>query len=115
MVREGDGLPVSFNGNDYAVREAEIVVMSHHTIVTSILADVFSRYGREAVFNLADDWSLSKARSLCSPPLIRELERISLDRKPIVKRITTDNKDQIMQESRLFRKTVRGAAIGRLG
>jgi len=115
LVKDGGGLAVSFNGNGYAVREAEIAVMSHHTVVTSILAEIFKKYGKEAILELVDNWSSSALQSLCNPFLVRELERLTLDRMPIVKRITADNKDRLMRESSLFRKTVRGEAIGRLG
>jgi energy-converting hydrogenase A subunit R len=115
LIKDGGGLAVSFNGNGYAVREAEIAVMSHHTVVTSILAEVFNRHGKEAVLELADAWSSSKMQSLCSPSFVRELENLPPDKMPIVKRITADNEDRLMRESSLFRKTVRGEAIGRLG
>jgi energy-converting hydrogenase A subunit R len=115
LVKNGGGLAVSFNGNGYAVREAEIAVMSHHTIVTSILAEIFNRHGKEAVLGLADNWSPSKLESLCSHSFIKELEIFSPDKIPIVKRVTVDSRNQLIQESSLFRKTVRGEAIGKLG
>jgi len=52
LVREGGGLTVSFNGNSYAVREAEIAVLSHHTVVTSILAEAFNKLGKEGTIEL---------------------------------------------------------------
>jgi energy-converting hydrogenase A subunit R len=115
LIKNGGGLAVSFNGNGYAVREAEIAVMSHHAIVTSILAEIFNQHGKETVLELADNWSPSKLQSLCSPSLIRELENFSSDKMPIVKRITVESRNRLMQESSLFRKMVRGEAIGRLG
>jgi energy-converting hydrogenase A subunit R len=115
LVKNGGGLAVSFNGNAYAVREAEIAVMSHHTIVTSILAEIFNQHGKEAVLELADNWSPSKLQSLCSHSLIKELKFFSPHKTSIVKRITVENRKRLMQESSLFRKTVRGEAIGKLG
>jgi energy-converting hydrogenase A subunit R len=115
LVKNGGGLAVSFNGNGYAVREAEIAVMSHHTIVTSILAEIFNQHGKEAVLELADNWSLPKLRSLCSRSLVRKLEALSSNKMPIVKRITVESKNQLSQESSRFRRTVRGEAIGKLG
>ena len=38
-MREGGGLTVSFNGNEYALREAEFAIIADNTVVTSVLAD----------------------------------------------------------------------------
>jgi energy-converting hydrogenase A subunit R len=35
LVKDQGGLTVSFNGNSYAVREAEVAVLSEHTIINS--------------------------------------------------------------------------------
>jgi energy-converting hydrogenase A subunit R len=58
LVRENDGLTVSFNGNDYAVRNAEIAVLSENNVVTAVIADVFCKKGKQAVLNLVENWNL---------------------------------------------------------
>jgi energy-converting hydrogenase A subunit R len=49
LVNAHGGVTVSFDGNNYAVREAEIAVLSAHTIITSVLAEVFTKSHSGAV------------------------------------------------------------------
>jgi len=117
LVRETDGVTVSFNGNSYAVREAEIAIMSPHTVVTSVLAETFNVAGREGVLSLVENWELDFLRrsGYVHDYLIRELERIFPERLPRMERVTYRNMDDLAEESSRFRKTVRGEAIGGLG
>ncbi|MGQ9566018.1 MAG: hypothetical protein ACUVT5_05685 [Candidatus Bathyarchaeales archaeon] len=116
FVRKGDGLTVSFNGNEYAVREAEIAVMSENTVITSILADIFVRLGKEAVLELAENWSfMALKKHKVNPALLSRVHELYQDTLPRVEIITANNKEKLAKESVAFRKTVRGEAIGRLG
>ncbi len=116
LVREKGGLTVSFNGNRYAVREAEVAVLSSSTIITSILADAFARFGKTHVVKLVEEWSHSTLKRLRVPPTLQK-RMVELYPKtlPQVEIINSDNKKRLMEESSAFRKTVRGEAIGRLG
>ena len=116
LVREKGGLTVSFNGNRYAVREAEVAVLSSNTIVTSILADAFSRSGKTQVVELVGEWAPSAlTRHDINPALQKRAVESYPKAFPRVEMITSDNKERLMNESSAFRKTVRGEAIGRLG
>jgi energy-converting hydrogenase A subunit R len=116
LVRENGGLTVSFNGNDYAVREAEIAVLSGNTIVTSVLADSFSRLGRNQTFKLVEEWSPSALEKYSASPALRERMLVLYpDGFSQVERITDENRERLKRESSLFRKSVRGEAIGKLG
>jgi len=116
MVREAGGLTVSFNGNEYAVREAEIAVLSENSVVTSILADVFNRFGREEVVSLVEEWSPSAFKKHHVNSALQErIMKLYPRRLPQVEKITPNNMARLMRESSAFRKSVRGEAIGRLG
>ena len=115
LVRKAGGLAISFNGNRYAVREAEIAVMSYHTDITTILADVFNRFGKQKVLELVENWSPNALRPLCDPSLFRKFRTLYPEKAPIIKRITADNMEKVSTESSFFRKTVRGEAVGKLG
>lgn len=115
LVRENGGLAVSFNGNNYAVREAEIAVLSNDTAVTSVLAEVFNRYGRKGVLGLVRRWSYSTLERYCSPVLQSRMSRFYPKTLPKVEIITSANKERLMKESAIFRKTVRGEKVGGLG
>jgi energy-converting hydrogenase A subunit R len=116
LVRENGGFAVSFNGNDYAVREAEVAVLSGNTIVTSVLADSFCRFGRNQTFKLVEEWGSSGLEKYCVPPALRERMLAShASGFPRVERITDENRERLKRESSIFRRSVRGEAIGKLG
>jgi len=116
LVRKNGGLTISFNGNPYAIREAEIAVLSGNTIVTSVLAEVFSRVGKDHVIRLVEEWSPSGLKRYCASPMLRErMSRLYPHVFPQVEMITDGNMERLKKESSAFRKTVRGEAIGKLG
>jgi len=117
LVRDGGGVAVSFNGNAYAVREAEICVISPNTAVTSVLAETFSTAGREGAMNLVENWEVDFLRrsGYVHDYLIRELEKVFPDELPTMEKVTFSNIDRLTRESSAFRKMVRGEQIGGLG
>jgi len=116
LVRESGGLSVSFNGNGYAVRESDVAVLSGDTTVTSVLAEAFSRQGKEGVFRLVEEWGSPGLKKFCVSSELRErMLRLFPDGFPQVEKVTDDNLERLKRESSVFRKTVRGEAIGKLG
>ncbi len=117
LVRENGGLPVSFNGNEYAVKNAEIAVLSENNVVTAIIADAFCRKGKQAALNLVENWNLQSLEhnEVVSPSLIGHLFSFYPQNLPKVQIITAKNMDTLVKESSEFRKKVRGRSIGRLG
>ena len=116
LVRENGGLAISFNGNDYSVREADIAVLSGDTTVTSVLAEVFSRYGKDGTFRLIKELNPSGLKKNgVSPELYKRMSLVFSDDFPQVEQVTDDNVERLKRESSVFRKTVRGEAIGQLG
>jgi len=116
LVRENGGLAVAFNGNHYAVKNAEVAVLSEHSIVTAIIADVFSRFGKAQTLSLVENWnSEALERSPANQTLIKNLLALYPNKLPKVKIITGENRETLAEESSEFRKKVRGVAIGRLG
>jgi len=120
LVKGNGGLTVSFNGNKYAVREAEIAVLSSNTIVTMILAYTFKNYGKEATIKLTKEWSLPTIKKYVKHDLdfgytpLKYLE-LAPEKLPQVELINDENRERLSKESSAFRKTVRGENIGRLG
>jgi len=116
LVREGGGLTVSFNGNNYAIRSAEVAVLSENAIVTSILVDIFFRFGKGYVMRLVEEWSPSALERYCvDETLIKKIFNLFPDALPKVEFISPVNLNRLMKRSSNFRKTVRGEAIGGLG
>ena len=74
LVREGGGLTVSFNGNGYAVRNAEVAVQAENNTVIAILADVFLNNGKEKVIGLVERWTVEDVKdSVVNPALAKHL------------------------------------------
>jgi len=116
LVRYGGGLTVSFNGNNFAVREAEVAVLSENAIVTAVLADVFIRFEKVQVLNLIKEWKPNMIEKFGLPqPLKEYFLKLCGKRFPRIELVTAQNKEKLMQESTAFRKSVRGEAIGNLG
>lgn len=115
LVRRNGGLTVSFNGNRYAIREADIAVLSHNTIVTSIIADVFNKYGRDRVIEMVKEWDNSTLEKYADPAFRKRVIESWPAKPPRIEIITDENRERLSKESSAFRKTVRGEAIGRLG
>ena len=116
LVKKNGGLTVSFNGNEYAIREAEIAVLSENTIVTSILAETFNTWGKDHVIRLVKEWSPHGLKKYCATSALREsMLKLYHHGFPKVETITASNRDRLKKESSAFRKTVRGEAIGKLG
>jgi energy-converting hydrogenase A subunit R len=117
LVRANGGLTVSFNGNNYAVRSAEIAVLSENSIVTAVIADVFCRQGKQAAVNLVENWNLQSLEhnGVVSLALLDHLFTLYPQALPKVQIVTAKNMEPLAKESSEFRKKVRGKAIGRLG
>jgi energy-converting hydrogenase A subunit R len=117
LVRANGGLTVSFNGNNYAVRSAEIAVLSENSIVTAVIADVFCRQGKQAAVNLVENWNLQSLEhnGVVSLALLDHLFTLYPQALPKVQIVTAKNMESLAKESSEFRKKVRGKAIGRLG
>src|SRR3972149_10787394 len=115
LVREGGGLTVSFNGNSFAVRETEVAVLSENAVVTAVLADVFSRFGKAQAMNLIREWTPSIVDKFGLYPPLKEGFLKLHHKKLQVEIVTAENMERLMRESTAFRKSMRGNAIGRLG
>jgi energy-converting hydrogenase A subunit R len=116
LVRNAGGLSVSFNGNNYAVRNAEVAVQSESNLVTAVLADVFCYKGKAAAMQLIEDWSpKAVAQYGADPALLSQFQTVTANGLPNVQIVTSKNMDSITKQSSQFRKQVRGVSIGRLG
>jgi energy-converting hydrogenase A subunit R len=115
-VREAGGLTVSFNGNEYAVRNAEVAVQSDNNIVTAVIGDLFCRLEKPQVLQALENWSHENLKQAPIDKSVREkLFTYYPDRLPKVQIVTAENMESLIRESSAFRKRVRGEAVGRLG
>lgn len=114
-VRNNGGVAVSFNGNEYAVREAELAILSDHTLVIGVFALAFSKGGIDAVRNLVTDWNYENVLQIINGELRPKIQDAYRNKLPHVEIISESNKERLIEESCLFRKKIRGETVGSLG
>ncbi len=117
LVKESGGLTVSFNGNDYAVRNAEIAVLSENNWVVAVIAEVFCKKGKQATLDFVENWKMEalETNRVVSPSLLDRLFSLHSQTLPKVQIVTAENMETVTKKSSEFRKKVRGEAIGKLG
>jgi energy-converting hydrogenase A subunit R len=116
LLRENEGLGVSFNGNQYAVKNAEVAVLSENSTVTAVIADLFIRLGKRRTLDVVSAWSHETLRkSSVDQKMLECLFKLYPSELPKVEIITDKNKDVLAKQSEEFRRRVRGEAVGRLG
>ncbi len=108
LVRQGNGGTVSFNGNRYALREAEFFALAPQAASLACLALVFHEGGREALSE--------EAKKLAFRPCHHLKDELSDYRVEFVfGKVADFDFEELVQKSLAFRKKVRGAAVGALG
>jgi energy-converting hydrogenase A subunit R len=116
LVREYGGLAVSFNGNGYAVRNAEVSVLSESALATAVVADLYCRLGKEQTLKVVWFWCRAALNENgVSSALLKQLFTVFPRALPEVQAITPQNVERIVRESCAFREKIRGEDIGRLG
>jgi len=120
-TREAGGLALSFNGNEYAVSNCNVAVMSENCMITALLVDVFERGGLAAVEALVSDWGWSAIKALNRQGAIEESiynafrQAFSGSVFPHAVWVIQDNIEETIEVSKRYRRSIRGTQIGVLG
>jgi len=108
LVRERGGVAVSFNGNRYAVREAQFACTCLTALPILFLGEIFCGRGKEAILEVTQDWPKNLPdewrEKLLSPAVSTYLTAV-----------TEKNCHSLIERSETVRKQVRGKQIGMLG
>ncbi|MGB9936916.1 MAG: hypothetical protein ACPK7O_04300 [Methanobacterium sp.] len=116
FAKEHGGLGISFNGNEFAIKAAEIAIMADNTVMISIIADLFNRYGKEEVMSFIKSYIDNPEVAIKDYPITKSLkDAIKNTNLPKIAIINDKNFENIVDESKTFRNIVRGEAIGALG
>ena len=109
LIRDSDGLAISFNGSEYAVRGCNIAVMSSSTIVLDVLVGEFYNEGIQAVYDMVDNWNRDYLKGCkCSDRNLLDRMLAAFPRKlPVVKRVGRRNVKSVIEESDAYRRKVR--------
>lgn len=122
FARENRGISISFNGNEYPLKVAEIAIVSPSAISTAVIANIYQMYDKAKVLQFIDDYnSQDDYEKLFSEYDINEeisqrfFEIFDGEKYPIIKLINEENYDEILKESVNMRNNIRGEDIGGLG
>ncbi len=116
FAKEHGGLAISFNGNEYALKEAEIAIMADNTVMISIIADLFNRFGKDEVIRFINSYMDDTENAVNNYSIDEELkEALKEVNLPKIALINSKNFETLVDESKAFRRLVRGEAIGALG
>ncbi len=108
FVRTNKGASLSFNGNIYALKEAEFACISSHTYPLFLVIRMFEKKGREGVLEMASTW----------PQILSEKEKEKLTYlapNSVFAPLKKNNFTFLNQLSQERRKKIRGEKIGNLG
>ncbi len=108
LVRDANGLAISFNGEEFTVRGSNVAVLSEDTTVASVFASVFFDKGTTNATLMAENWSREYLRKMDFPDLalLEAFLRENPDKLPEVHLVTEKNVDELSKRSDAFRRTV---------
>ena len=114
-ANKNGGIAVSFNGNEFALDNASIAIISDNTIITSTIADLFNRYDSEMVLEFAASFKKNPEKAVKDHPVNPQLAYKLAETNIRLEIVTEDNLEELKEDSCKFRKEVRGESIGGLG
>ena len=121
FARKNNGISISFNGNEYPLKVAEIAIVSPSAIATAVIADIYARYDKNKVLEFIDDYNstenMEKLFDDCDidDEIKKRFFSIFTNNYPLIKIITDENYENILKESKKMRNDIRGQDIGGLG
>ncbi|WP_296878733.1 HAD hydrolase family protein [uncultured Methanobrevibacter sp.] len=122
FARDHDGISISFNGNEYPLKVAQIAIVSPSAVTTCVIADIYSNTDKNNVLKFINDYNSSN-------DLTKLFEDYDVDLKirnrffdvfeneeyPLIKIIDENNFEDILKLSKDMRNNIRGQDIGGLG
>jgi len=121
-VREAGGLALSFNGNRYAIRCANVAVISDNCLVTAAVVETYRRSGLDTIREISEGTAGEGLGAWVSGDHLSDRLRLRLSEVfsgsegyPRIYWIEETNLGEVVRLSEAFRKKVRGTAIGQLG
>ena len=114
IIKSNGGLTVSLNGDEATVRNAEVAVLSNNSAAISVLADMFFRFGKAEVMNIAGNFDKNVLwRSQADPALLDRLFELYPTAWPKLYVVTEWNVESIVNISKQFRKTIESEPVAK--
>lgn len=122
FARSNNGISISFNGNEYPIKVAEIAIVSPSAVTTAVVANIYAEFDKNKVLKFIEDYNKSSdLKELFNQYEIdleikeKFFEVFSDEKYPIIQIITDDNYEDILKSSKYMRNNIRGQDIGELG
>ena len=119
---KNNGISVSFNGNEYPLKVAEIAVVSPSAITTAVLANIYANNDKTKVIEFINDYNnldnyeeLFEKYNIDNEIKERFFAVFNDKQYPLIQIINEDNFDEILKYSKEMRNTILGQDIGELG
>lgn len=108
FTRKQGGLSIAFNGNRYALNEAEFACIANHSYPLFVVVKKFNETGKKAAIKIASNWPNNLSTS-------EQKELALLAVGSTFARLEKDNFSHILKLSTQKRNELRGEQIGSLG
>ncbi|WP_407421069.1 hypothetical protein [Methanobrevibacter sp.] len=122
FARKNNGISISFNGNEYPLKVAEIAIVSPSAIATCAIANIYADNDKQSVLRFIQEYNASdNLEELFEKYSINEeiknkfFDIFKNRQYPIIKIIDEDNFEDILKVSKDMRNNIRGQDIGGLG
>ena len=122
FARKNNGISVSFNGNEYPLKVAEIAIVSKSAVTTAVIADIYAKYDKNKVLefiadynNVNDNEKLFNDYDITSQIKDKFFSVFTDKNYPLIQIVTEENFDDILKLSKEMRNNIRGQDIGELG
>ena len=121
FARKNNGISISFNGNEYPLKVAEIAIVSPSAIATAVIADVYSQNDKNKVLKFINDYNNSDDLEKLfndyniDSNIKNQFFKVFTSEYPLIQIITGENYEEILKVSKEMRNNIRGQDIGGLG
>ena len=121
FARDNNGISISFNGNEYPLKVAEIAVVSPSAVTTAVIADIYNKYDKNKVLKFINDYNnnddLEKLFETykVDSEIKNKFFSVFKDNYPIIEIVNNENYEEILDKSKVMRNNIRGQDIGGLG
>lgn len=111
-VKENGGLAVSFNGNKYAVENANIAIVADDAIAFAVILDLFGRLGKYYTLGFIDQYEffpegIYEGFRISHKFLDYYKEKYEGKDYPIIAKITDENREELIKKSVEMRHKIR--------
>ena len=121
FARKNNGISVSFNGNEYPLKVAEIAIVSPSAVATAVIANVYAENDKNYVLEFIKDYNDSEDLEKIfddyniDEDIKNKFFEVFADEYPLIQTVTDENYEKILKVSKEMRNNIRGQNIGELG